>query len=381
MEQRSSHGSASSGLAPSDEIVALTVVRAPAAIAVVAFHFALESVPGTAWLLRRIVGSGFIAVGFFFVLSGFVLAHHYANQPFRQPAELRRFWVRRFARIYPLYLLSLVAGAAAGWPKSVDELTTFREIARVGLQLALFNAWHHVAMFKWNWAAWSLSVEAAFYFAFPWIFVALRKLSTRRLWQLTAACWMMTFIAPALYGALDPDGFGRPLEAHDNGLYAWYLKFFPVHHFPEFVAGVATGVLWTRRSPNFAADRSLGALAGTTAVLGIVVATVWVPDAYLHSGVLVPVFLALIVGLSAPGRFGAAMVWAPLIVLGRASYAIYILHVPIFLLMARFDRAMWSSPGHGLSLYAVTLVVASVAAHRWIEQPCRRLIVGLGARS
>jgi peptidoglycan/LPS O-acetylase OafA/YrhL len=75
--------------------------------------------------------------------------------------------MRRIARIYPLYLLSLVVGAADAWPKSIQELATARELTRLGLQLALLNAWHHIAMFKWNWAAWSLSVEVGFYFASP----------------------------------------------------------------------------------------------------------------------------------------------------------------------------------------------------------------------
>ena len=350
-------------------------------MAVVAFHFALEPIPKTAWLLRRVVGSGFIAVSFFFVLSGFVLAHHYAGEPFRTRSAFRQFWVRRFARVYPLYLSSLALGAAAAWPKSFHELAMPREITRVSLQIALLNAWHHVAMFKWNWAAWSLSVEAAFYFAFPWIVAALRKLSTPRLWQVSAACWVATMIAPTIYCAFDPDGFGRPLEPHDDALYAWYLKFFPVHHFPEFIAGVAAGALYPRRLSAVGANRSIALFSGAAAVLGFVVATGWIPHAYLHSGVLVPVFLALIVGLAAPSPIATAIGCAPVALMGRASYAIYILHVPLFLLMAHFDPAMWAMPGRGLPLYAVTLIGASLAAHRWIEQPCRRWLVRVGAKS
>jgi peptidoglycan/LPS O-acetylase OafA/YrhL len=205
--------------------------------------------------------------------------------------------------------------------------------------------------------------------------VAFRRLSTARLWQLAAACWITTLVAPAVYSAFDPDGFGRPLESHDNALYAWYLKFFPVHHFPEFIAGVAIGVLWSRRPSMIDAHRSIALILGALAALGFVVTTGWIPHAYVHSGALTPVFLAVIVGFAVPSRFATAVAWVPVTVLGRASYAIYILHVPLFLLMARFDPVMWTAPGHGLPLYAVTLFGVSLAAHAWIEQPCRRLLV------
>lgn len=363
------------------EILSLTGIRAAAALAVVAFHFALDLVPESAWLLHRLVGSGFVAVSFFFVLSGFVLAHHYEPERFQTPHELRRFWVRRFARVYPLYLLSLAVGAAAAWPKSLYELAAPPEALRLGLQLLLLNAWHHVAMFKWNWAAWSLSVEAAFYFVFPWLIVALRKLSTLRLWLLLAVCWTATFAAPALYTALDPDGFGRPFEVHDDALFAWYLKFFPVHRFPEFIAGLGAGLLYTRRRGDLSERTAAATTIAAMVVLLVFLTSKLIPHAYLQAGVLLPVFLAIIRGLATPSFVGTAASWRPLLTLGRASYAIYILHVPVFSLLAHFDPTMWTVPGRHLPLYAVVLIAASLVAHRWIEQPCRRwLVLSLRAR-
>jgi peptidoglycan/LPS O-acetylase OafA/YrhL len=78
-----------------------------------------------------------------------------------------------------------------------------------------------------------------------------------------------------------------------------------------------------------------------------------------------------------PARLLAAR---PLVVLGHASYATYILHVPCFVLAARFYPALWEQHG-AIALYMGALAVASVASYRWIEEPLRRNIVrALGSR-
>ncbi len=57
----------------------------------------------------------------------------------------------------------------------------------------------------------------------------------------------------------------------------------------------------------------------------------------------------------------------------RASYATYILHVPVFLAFARLFPAAWES-GLLVGAYALVLLVISLGAHRLIEEPSRRLV-------
>ncbi|MET0592935.1 MAG: acyltransferase [Polyangiaceae bacterium] len=364
------------------DIPALTGLRAPAAWAVVAFHFVLPAIPDTAWLPLRVLGAGYLAVSFFFVLSGFVLAHHYAEQDFLSWRARQRFWIKRFARVYPLYVASLAMGAIATFPKSMFELGAPREIARVAMQITLLNAWHHVAMFKWNWAAWSLSVEAAFYVAFPWLFTALRGRTSRALWQTLIACWALTFVAPALYTSFDPDSLGRPLGIYDNALFAWYLKFFPLHRYPEFVAGLTLAVLWERRNQDMWRGHGAMVSAGALAALAIVVITEIAPYAFLQSGVLFPVFLALIAGLAEPHFIARVFSSRAIVLLGHASYATYILHVPLYFVLGRFDGSMWKNPSPGqLALYLAIVLATSLAAYRFVEEPCRRWILRNLSRS
>jgi peptidoglycan/LPS O-acetylase OafA/YrhL len=84
-------------------------VRFFAAFYVVLFH-------GLPWLrqkyalpgsLQTFLGNGYLAVNLFFILSGFILAYTYDGQIEGKTNRLH-FWEARFARIYPVYFLSLV---------------------------------------------------------------------------------------------------------------------------------------------------------------------------------------------------------------------------------------------------------------------------------
>src|ERR1700722_13625137 len=84
-------------------IRSLTGARFIAALLVVCFHF----VPHAPTWMNSIIRNGYLGVPFFFVLSGFILTYNYASDSQRQIGA-RSFWVARFARIYPIYLVSLV---------------------------------------------------------------------------------------------------------------------------------------------------------------------------------------------------------------------------------------------------------------------------------
>src|SRR5438105_14109782 len=88
---------------------ALTGLRFLAAAAVALAHLPRlhldPSLPPTA---RRLFMEGGAGVPFFFVLSGFVLAYSYHDRLARPSGwELGRYALSRFARIWPVYLLSV----------------------------------------------------------------------------------------------------------------------------------------------------------------------------------------------------------------------------------------------------------------------------------
>lgn len=133
---------------------ALTGLRFFAALHVVLFHFARPVLdPAPEWL-RSLVGSGYSAVGVFFVLSGFVLAWNYLDTDGRMETGTRAFLAARVARVYPVYLLTFLLSAPPtvlasvvdnGWKVAVMKLA----VAAVAA-LTLLQAWTPRLALYWN---------------------------------------------------------------------------------------------------------------------------------------------------------------------------------------------------------------------------------------
>jgi peptidoglycan/LPS O-acetylase OafA/YrhL len=102
---------------------ALTGVRIFAALHIYFFHLkqandaGLLKFPLISQLptpLANLIGRGYISTGFFFALSGFLLAYAYLKPTGRPASAPATFWKGRFWRLYPLYLLSLLLSTYFG---------------------------------------------------------------------------------------------------------------------------------------------------------------------------------------------------------------------------------------------------------------------------
>ncbi|MGL6241561.1 acyltransferase family protein [Pseudomonas sp.] len=143
----------------------LTFTRFIAALMVVAFHFGANTTPFDGDFFGGVFRQGPYAVQYFFFLSGFIMATVYATDA-PEKFNRKKFWVARFARIYPVYLIGLALAATLTTP---DMLT-------LALNVSLLQAWSAPHALSMNNPGWSLSVEVFFYAMFP----ALLFLLTRR---------------------------------------------------------------------------------------------------------------------------------------------------------------------------------------------------------
>lgn len=141
---------------PRQRFSALDACRGLCAVAVMLFH--LDAL--THFYAWPVVRNGYVAVDFFFVLSGFVIASAYGRK-LDSANALGRFAVRRFGRLYPLHaavlLLYVVVQAAtwfAGQPAFSDNYSLPSLLANV-LLVQGFGSYHET----WNYPAWSISVE------------------------------------------------------------------------------------------------------------------------------------------------------------------------------------------------------------------------------
>ena len=65
------------------------------------------------------------------------------------------------------------------------------------------------------------------------------------------------------------------------------------------------------------------------------------PYIMVHGGLLTPLFAAIILGLSGPSLLASVFSWEPLVAVGASTYALYLLHFNVYLLLHRIT--CWTS--------------------------------------
>jgi len=356
----------------------LTGARFLAALQVLLFHFGAPLVgPGGPQWIERVRARGFVAVSFFFVLSGFVLAYQYGDAALKGRLERRSFWVNRIARIYPAYLLGLVALVPLAlfkpWGTASQAFGDASVRAKVATGLAhimMVQGWFPRLVSSWNIPGWSLCAEIFFYAVFPFAAALILRASSRRLFGLLGVSWVATLLLPLLYMYWDPDRLGVTTD-HSFGLWLLAVKFVPLIRLPEFLFGVALGALFLRQRDKVAAGGPIAWAA--LGLVGICLAFLPLPYPLLHNGLLMPLFGLGIFGLArGGGSLGRLLATRPLVALGEASYALYILQVPLmyWLLLASGRPPGSAGPAFVLA-YLGLAIAAALACHRFIEQPGR----------
>jgi peptidoglycan/LPS O-acetylase OafA/YrhL len=359
-----------------DRLPALTGLRFLAALAILLFH---HGAPLVAWAppwVDRIRAGGYVWVGLFYVLSGFVLAR--AHPEPMDAAARRRFWIARLARLYPAYLVAFLLAApfALGRWSGQGPAAAAKAAVVAAAALLLVQAWLPPIARIWNAPGWSTSVVASFYVAFPFAAARLSRLSRRGLALALAGAWGLSLALPLLYLALRPDGAVADVGWNEP-FWLEALKFHPVARAGEFLAGVALGLL-DRRAPLLSrGGGSAAALAFGGA--GLLLASGAIPYPLLHDGALVPLFAVGLLGLArSGGAVARAMGSGPMRTLGDAAFALYALQEPLWLWARRLaaEPAAPPSAAFVLAFSAIAIAIATCVSSG-LERPARRALRAL----
>jgi len=356
---------------PKARLQALTGLRILAALAVYASH--LGPPHGSPKLLSTLMESGYMGVTLFFTLSGFVLAINYFED-FRHPA-VRGMWqyiVARFARIYPLYILIVIY--------MIDRQHAFGESIGVWWEHILaIQAWdpniHHA--YSFDPPSWSVSVEFFLYACFPLLVLALARLRTLRA-TLTAAGFV-TLAMAALTTWFVVTGRGNLGWADPESAHRW-LYVTPLTRLGDFTLGILAARLYaqTRGHVRLAQVGSV-----LTAVAGLVIVVLMAWPANLYSAWSWDLAYALpaavlIFGLAAaPLSLPARVLSIPIVVLlGEASYAFYLVHMPALGFFGAGRWAVATSPTTILyeALTLGAILCLAVGLHVMVERPARLYI-------
>jgi peptidoglycan/LPS O-acetylase OafA/YrhL len=334
---------------------ALTGVRFIAAIGVLLYHYGASFLErsGIPHPIAQLLHNGYLGVSLFFVLSGFILTYTHQTDIINE-RFIGDFYVARFARIYPVYFLVLMIG----FPVISAPLSP-TSMAAVILMLQSWTPPQSGAGYLWVMQAWTLSVEFFFYLCFPAILLCAKRLNAiaTSLVAAGAAILIVMFglssVVPGTTEIPYMSSTGLPI---------------PVLRTAEFIYGVMLCRL------TYFYPRVSKAIGGNIFefVLTALIVIVMSFGTDVHIKALFTVLIGvLIIQLSGGrGAISAALSSKPFMVLGGASYALYLLQGPVrafceHLVPHPFDRFV--SP-------AIT-VGGAIAVFRLWEQPCRKTIL------
>lgn len=332
------------------------------------------------------------AVSFFFVLSGFILTWVY---PELKSNDVRRFFVARFARIWPAHLATLILVFVLFSP----EQRYFYESNSwwmLSANLLLVHAWipYKGCGYHYNTVSWSVSTEVFFYVCFPLLIHGLK--SNWWLKLLVAAAMVLGMITLCNVIPI-PDG----MEAIKNGVSAHVMMYnHPASRLFEFVLGMTFALLFQKLRSGVQVRPFIGTLI-ELATFGLVITAMYysgriasglqgafpvigVPSVLwmFAGGICSPFFGLLIVVMALNLGHVSRFLSLPLFVLlGEISYSIYLLH---FLIIRYYQFHKDAFNGIPLwvqcLLFWIIVLISSYLMWRFIEKPCRKALLNLGTK-
>ena len=298
------------------------------------------------------------------------IAYYQPSKNKQQGINKKKYWIARFARIYPVYLLALLIIVAAKYKTLGEQWET------LPLHLFLLQSWFPGYPITLNTPGWSLSVEAFFYLCFPFLLIWVYKHGIKALTIFCIILWLTTQII--LMSALNSEAYAPKTNLHD------FIYYNPVMHLSSFIMGMLVGINYKQSlTQNTQKQKNTSFLLFFS--FAIIFILIWARPhlellfnyklAYTN-GLLAPVFLYFIVILAMhKGSISRIFSHPWLILLGEASYSLYILQKPIHGLYDKIITPRIALPETvHFYLFLVGLILVSIISYKFLEKPMRQTI-------
>jgi len=280
-------------------------VRAIAALMVMAFHYSQD------WYWKSFMIFGQTGVDLFFVLSGFLITLILLQAKPGDWGEMRRFYIRRTLRIFPLYygylaLVLLLGGAMSGW------YWFYAQNIAMSLQIPLSGPYHF----------WSLAVEEQFYLVWPLLILFAPR---RRLASILGGTIFLAIVARIVLAHTNIDGTQMTICRMDALAAGSLLAYF----YSKRMIERARKLLWLGVAVGLV---TMGVEWRMTHGTGLL----WVQAVkYCSSELLYVSIIGLVIGIGTGiGRpitpVHRLLRSSPMRALGRVSYGMYVFHPAIF---------------------------------------------------
>lgn len=322
-------------------------------------------------------------VSFFFVLSGFILAYNYRSLP--DGRSVKRFLIARFARIWPLHIVTLSIWIYLFYPNFIQELISSTSVfIKFILHALLLQSWSFSEpwIISFNGAAWSISTEAFFYIVFAFIFIS----PTNRLHKAMAVSMVILIIIVFLSTKYNiPKGGGTAGLTIFSVLYTN-----PVMRVFEFLFGVLCSNLFFRYRNSFSSLDNTKWLVAEIAAISISVYSLYLAARpslitetlgteasfyFRTSGIWYSWGVLILIFSLSRGPIARLLSIKPLVFLGEISFALYLIHISIYNYAYFYGDFMKGLGVIGVIMFWLACIAASSLLHLAVEKPCRKLIM------
>jgi len=301
----------------------------------------------------------------FFVLSGFLLAYQYSGRY----EDKKGYFVRRLARIYPIYVVAALSTLPWIWGAEigVKTLSGWDTTLLVLANIFAVQAWVPQYFNFWNdGGSWSISVEIFCYAVLPFVAPWMVRLSNRQLGSLAVLLYLWA-VAPGQLAHFWPD------------LSLQFFYALPAFRLPEFLLGTC-GFLAVQRGFEFSRPNLVVIGGGIAFVLLMKLSEARTPFIGLNWFV-VPMVLGIVLALrQSNGRVSALLSSDMFVWLGKISYCFYSMQAFLLFMMITFHAELikvvplleinWVLCISSL----LVLVLLSAFGYHFIEEPFRRKI-------
>ena len=312
------------------------------------------------YLKNNVFFEGYLGVGFFFILSGFVLALNYEKKVIDNPNfDKKKFYIARIARIYPLHVLTFCVMLPF---VIINVWQGYFHWDIAGANLFLLQSYIPVKDFYFsiNNVSWSISTELFFYLMFPFYVIWLHKFPKLK--------YILLLIIPIII-------FAEPYFRTNMKLEKAIFYINPIVRSFDFILGIITCQIYKKIK-----DTPINFSKGT--LIEIAAITVLAIFFYFHNDVerafrygiyyWIPMVGIVLIFALQKGLFSKILQHKTLVYLGEISFAFYMIHMIVIKYGNQYLPKI--NDFQKIGIYFVIALILSALTFEYFEKPFAKWI-------
>lgn len=312
------------------------------------------------YLKNNVFFEGYLGVGFFFILSGFVLALNYEKKVIDNPNfDKKKFYIARIARIYPLHVLTFCVMLPF---VIINVWQGYFHWDIAGVNLFLLQSYIPVKDFYFsiNNVSWSISTELFFYLMFPFYVIWLHKFPKLK--------YILLLIIPIII-------FAEPYFRTNMKLEKAIFYINPIVRSFDFILGIITCQIY-KKIKDTPINFSRGTLIEIAAIAVLAIFF------YFHNDVArafrygiyywIPMVGIVLIFALQKGFFSRILQHKTLVYLGEISFAFYMIHMIVIKYGNQYLPKI--NDFQKIGIYFVIALILSALTFEYFEKPVAKWI-------